>query len=160
MHLTRWRPHDWGRLTCIVALLLSGARTVQGQSTRPAPSSPDTSAAAVVRAYIDAYNAHDVEGVIALLAPDFTWLSVVSDSVQVEARGQAALRTQLLEYFRAIPTARSELDVLSVVGPWVSARERAHWVAAAGPRSQASLSVYEVRAGRLRRVWYYPVVRD
>jgi hypothetical protein len=41
----------------------------------------------------------------------------------------------------------------------VSARERAHWVGSAGPRSQAALSVYEVRAGTIQRVWYFPVVR-
>lgn len=124
----------------------------------PAPAA-DTAPAAVVRAYIAAYNAHDIDAVVSFLTPDFTWINVVGDSVSIEARGPADIRAQLAAYFRELPTARSELEDVTVLGPWVSARERAHWVGARGPRSQASLSVYEVRRGRLRRVWYYPVVR-
>lgn len=131
-----------------------------GTSAPAAPTPRDTSAAAVVRAYIAAYSAHDVEKVLTFLAPDFVWLSITADSVAVEARGVDAIRAQLVDYFRSIPTARSTLEDVTALGPWVSARERAHWVSASGPRSQASLSVYEVREGLLRRVWYYPVVRE
>lgn len=140
--------------------LMVGGGVVRAQGTGAAPPKPDTSAASVVRAYIDAYNSHDIEKVLSFLAADFVWLSITADSVSVEARGVAAIRTQLAQYFRTIPTSRSELEEVSALGPWVSARERAHWVGANGPRSQASLSVYEVRGGRLQRVWYYPAVRE
>jgi hypothetical protein len=148
------------RVLSAFALLLTASTVGRAQEVRAAPTAHDTSAATVVRAYIDAYNAHDIEKVLSFLAPDFVWLSISADSVAVEARGVAAIRAQLVEYFRAIPTARSTLEELSVLGPWVSARERAHWVSASGPRSQASLSVYEVRGNQLRRVWYFPVVRE
>jgi len=146
----------------LVMTISAHAIAAQGVSAASSatPALRDTSAAAVVRAYIAAYNAHDVEKVLTFLAPDFVWLSITADSVAVEARGVEAIRAQLVDYFRSIPTARSTLEDVTALGPWVSARERAHWVSASGPRSQASLSVYEVREGLLRRVWYYPVVRE
>ncbi len=144
-------------LACL--LLLVTPRIARAQQSPAAPVQRDTSAAAVVRGYLQAYNAHDTEAIVALLSPEFVWLSITGDSTTIEARGIAAIRAQLESYFRSLPTARSEVEELTVLGPWVSAREHAHWVSASGPRSQASLSVYEVRAGLLRRVWYYPVVR-
>ncbi|NOT06959.1 MAG: nuclear transport factor 2 family protein [Gemmatimonadales bacterium] len=120
----------------------------------------DTAALAVVRAYMEAYNSHDVDGVVRMLSPDFTWLSLSGDSVTVEVRGASAVRASLVQYFRAFPSARSEIEGATVLGPWVTVRERAHWQSAAGPRSQAAISVYEVRGGLLRRVWYYPVVKS
>jgi hypothetical protein len=129
-----------------------------GQSDSSSPQPRDTSAAEVVRGYVRAYNAHDLDAMLSFLAPDFVWLSLVDDSVVVEARGVEAIRAQMVEYFRRLPSARSDVEELSALGPWVSAKERAHWTGASGPRSQASLSVYEVRGGLLRRVWYYPTV--
>ena len=106
-----------------------------------------------------AYNAHGIDAVLSFLAPEFVWLHATGDSLTVEARGAAMVRTQLAGYFRQLPSARSTLEELTVLGPWVSARERAHWTSAAGSRSQAALSVYEVRGGLIRRVWYFPSVR-
>ncbi len=150
------------RAPWIALLLVAGASGLPAQ--RPGASSAaaaaDTTPAAVVQAYIRAYNAHDVEATVAFLASDFVWLSIAGDSVAVEARGTDAIRAGLREYFRATPTSRSTLVALSALGPWVTAHERAEWVSASGPRAQASVSVYEVRGGLLRRVWYYPVVRE
>lgn len=140
-------------------LLLAGAQEMSAQAAPAVPTPRDTTAAAVVVAYVRAYNAHDVEAVLSFLAPDFVWLSASGDSLTVEARGPAMVRTQLSGYFRQLPSARSELEALTVLGPWVSVKERAHWTGSAGPRSQAALSVYEVRGGLIQRVWYYPSVR-
>ena len=125
-----------------------------------AQSAPDTTALAVVRAYFAAYNVHDVDGVIRLLSADFTWLSLTGDSISVEVRGADAIRSSLVQYFQDFPSARSDIESATALGPWVTIRERARWLGTAGPRSQASISVYEVRAGLLRRVWYYPVVKE
>ncbi len=136
-------PISAGRLVFMVGLLGLPANEVQAQSALPAVAAPDTTVLAVVRAYFAAYNVHDVDGVIRLLSPDFTWFSLSGDSLSVEARG-----------------ATSEIESATALGPWVTVRERARWQGTAGPRSQAGISVYEVRAGLLRRVWYYPAVKD
>lgn len=113
----------------------------------------------VVRAFIAAYNRHAVPDLLALADTGIVWLSVEGDSVRVEARGRAALEQSLTGYFRQVPSTRSDVESLSALGPWVSVRERARWQGANGPRTQAALSVYEVRDGLVRRVWYYPAVR-
>jgi ketosteroid isomerase-like protein len=135
-----------------IALLAAGT---SGAAAPPAESAE----AATVRAYFAAYNAHDIDAVVKLLHADFVWLNVVEDTIAVEVRGQEAVRTSLTGYFRGLPTARSEIESIATLGPWVSVRERAHWTGKSGARSQASLSVYEVRDGLLRRVWYYPSVK-
>jgi hypothetical protein len=112
-----------------------------------------------LHAYLAAYNAHDVEAVVGFLDPEFTWLRVDGDSVHVELHGIEAFRASLTQYFAQLPSARSEIDVITALGPWISVRERATWTGRSGPQAQSALSIYEVRAGKLRRVWYYPVVR-
>jgi hypothetical protein len=149
-----------GRLVFMAGLLGLPANEVQGQSALPAVAAPDTTALAVVRAYFAAYNAHDVDGVIRLLTSDFTWLSLSGDSLSVEARGANAIRSSLVQYFQDFPSAMSEMESATALGPWVTVRERARWQGTAGPRSQAAISVYEVRAGLLRRVWYFPAVKQ
>lgn len=147
-----------GRLLLTFGLLSLWPNGAHGQSTPPAAAS-DSAALAVVRGYFAAYNAHDVDGVIRYLSADFTWLSASGDSLVVELRGASSMRASLVQYFQDLPSARSEIEGAVVLGPWVTVRERAHWQSTSGPRSQASISVYEVREGLLRRVWYYPVVK-
>jgi hypothetical protein len=151
------RTHS-GRLLLTFGLFCLWPNGAHGQSS-PMAAASDSSTLAVVRAYFAAYNAHDVDGVIRFLSADFTWLSVSGDSVVVELRGAGSIRASLVQYFQDLPSARSEIEGTAVLGPWVTVRERAHWQSTAGPRSQASISVYEVRGGLLRRVWYYPVVK-
>jgi len=119
----------------------------------------DSPEAVTVQAYVGAYNAHDIDAVLRLIHPDFVWLNLDGDEIKVEARGKDAIRAMLTSYFKGLPSARSEIESISTLGPWVSVRERAHWTGKSGPKSQAALSVYEVRDGLLRRVWYYPSVK-
>ena len=153
-------PISAGHLVLIVGLLGLPANGVHAQSPPATVAAPDTTALAVVRAYFAAYNAHDVDGVIRLLSADFTWLNLSGDSLSVEVRGANAIRSSLVQYFQDFPSAKSEIESAAALGPWVTVRERARWQGTEGPRSQAAISVYEVRAGLLRRVWYYPAVKD
>lgn len=140
---------------CTAAVIALAPRLVECQASAPRDTAPE----AVVRAFVQAFNTHDLDAMLSFAAPEIVWLSVAGDSVTIDARGAGVLREQMGAYFRRLPSARSELETVTTLGPWVSARERAHWTAATGPRSQASLSVYEIRGGLVRRVWYYPVVR-
>ena len=149
-----------GGLGFALALLLLPRPTIQAQEPAPAPSAADSASLSVVRSYFAAYNEHDIDAVVRLLTADFVWLNLAGDSITVEVRGADAVRSGLVDYFRRLPTARSDIEAITALGPWVSVRERARWVGANGPRSQAALSVYEVRGGLLRRVWYYPEVRE
>ena len=128
-------------------------------ATRIQSSASSTEAEKVVRSFVDAYNRHDIPGLLTLADPDIEWLSVEADTVRAETRGRDALGRSLTSYFKQFPTSQSTIDSVVSNGPWVAARERAEWTDKTGPRSQSSLSVYEIHDGRVRRVWYYPVVR-
>ena len=110
----------------------------------------------VVRQFEAAFNKHDVAALTALVTDDAQWLSVNGDKLSVETSGKAALETWLSGYFKSCPTCRSEFESVMVAGSYVIAHERASWESKSGPKAQRSLSVYEVRGGLIRRVWYYP----
>jgi hypothetical protein len=141
-----------------------------GASLRPAPAAapvaPTLAArttasaeAGIVRRFVDAYNARDLEALLGLAHPDIAWLSVSGDSVSVETRGAGPLRDAMAAHFASASATRSELEAVDANGPFVSTREVARWTSPRGPRAQASIAVYEVREGRVRRVWYFPSVR-
>ncbi|MDZ4863788.1 MAG: nuclear transport factor 2 family protein [Gemmatimonadota bacterium] len=161
MGVGNWGDRRWalGGIGFALALLLLSRSTIQAQAA-PAAAAADSASLIVVRSYFAAYNSHDVDAVLRHIAPEFVWLNLAGDSITVELRGADAVRSGLIDYFRRLPTARSDIEAISALGPWVSVRERARWAGANGPRSQAALSVYEVRGGLLRRVWYYPEVRE
>ena len=132
-------------------------RSVPEVSAAPGAAAMD-SAELTVRSFVAAYNSHDVQAMLALADSGIAWLSVMGDSVAIETRGRAELEASLSAYFRRLPSTRSTLEALTATGPWVTVRERAHWQGRDGPRSQAAVAVYEVREGRVRRVWYFPAV--
>lgn len=111
---------------------------------------------AVVRKFEAAFNKHDVAAMAVLVTDDAQWLSVNGDKLSVETSGKAALETWLTGYFKSCPTCHSEFEDVRVSGSFVTTHERATWESKSGPKAQRSLSVYEVRGGLIRRVWYYP----
>jgi hypothetical protein len=121
-------------------------------------SSPPDNARAV-EAFVAAFNARDVDAMLALATDDIAWLSIDGTAVSVETSGKAALAESLRKYFASCPTCRSEVVIGAQTTARVAAVETATWTAASGPRSQRSLSIYEFVEGRIRRVFYYPAER-
>jgi uncharacterized protein YciI len=120
-----------------------------------------TPEAVVLRAYYDAFNLRDAAATAALCAEDVRWFTVDGDKVAPEASGRGALQEWLAGYFKSLPTVRSEVLSLEQAGAHLTVRERVSWDNAAGRRvSQQALGVYEVRDGLIRRVWYFPSVKD
>ena len=77
--------------------------------------------------------------------------------MSVQLSGREAFAQSMVSYFRALPTARAEIEETIEYGRFVAARERTYWTGADGiERSAAALAVYEVEHGRIQRVWYYP----
>lgn len=109
-----------------------------------------------VEAFMAAYNDHDVEAMLELVHPEVQWLSVEGDSIHVEADGASALGSAMREYFASTPSSRSTMVDVMEAGRFVSVRERATWEGEEGAGTQSALAVYEVVAGRILQVWYYP----
>jgi hypothetical protein len=151
------------RSTALVALVVFAA-VFSTFAADPTPSpSPSTETEPepirVVRAYIDAFNRHDIPAMAERVGEEFVWFNVTSDRATVEVKGRDSLRKTLANYFRGTPTVRSEIEGIVSAGDYVSFRERASWTSLLGQRSQSSLAVYEVKGGLITRAWYYPAAK-
>ena len=154
---TLLKPSMMIRATTLFAMMVLGATDAPAQ--RVALTAPrDSSPVAVVRAYVAAFNAKKLDAMMARVSPGMVWLNVAGDSTTLGGRGVDAFQRLLSGYFREVPTARSELLDVRALGPWVTTHERTRWSAqtAGGTGGQSSIVVYEVRAGLVQRVWFYP----
>lgn len=141
----------------LVLLALPVGRTASAGAQRPAISPRDTTPIAVIRAYVAAFNAKNLDVMMQAVTRDFVWMSVSGDSLTDVGRGVDTFRQLIEGYFRAVPSARSELSKIDATGPWVTTHERTRWDAAPTEvGGQTSLVVYEVRDGLIRRAWFYP----
>lgn len=147
--LVRWR------LVLLVILLLGHTAAAGAQRARRSPR--DTTPISVVREYVAAFNAKELDAMMRVVAREVVWMSVAGDSLTDVGRGVDAFRRMIAGYFRAVPTARSELIKIDATGPWVTTHERTRWEASSsGVGGQTSLVVYEVRDGQIRHAWFYP----
>ncbi len=105
---------------------------------------------------MDAFNAHDVKAMAALVTNDVQWLNVADDKVTEETGSRDALVASMTAYFKSCPTCRSSLAGVIATANRVSAVEVAHWQGRDGPRTQRGIAVYEFSGELIRRVYYYP----
>ncbi|MCC6244838.1 MAG: nuclear transport factor 2 family protein [Gemmatimonadaceae bacterium] len=149
------------RTVFLLVLLAFPVGRTAAVGAQPAARSPrDTTPVSVVREYVAAFNAKDLDAMMGKVASDVVWMSVSGDSLTDVGRGVDAFRQLIAGYFRAVPSARSELITIDATGPWVTTHERTRWEASpGGVGGQTSLVVYEVRDGLIRRAWFYPSLR-
>src|SRR5690606_25934046 len=115
-------------------------------------------AAQVVRSFVEAFNAHDVDAMLSLAADDIRWLRVSGSTVDTETTGKGELGDAMREYFERFSTARSALRSVSAVGRFVTTIEQAEWDTMLESRSQCGVAVYEVDDAKIKNVWYFPPV--
>lgn len=135
------------RMTWLVTLLMICVTT-----TASSVSSKD-----IVLDFVDAYNKHDIEAMMALCSDNVRWLTVTTDTVIVEAAGKKNLASQMREHFTRSPQTNSTLLAAEDDGPMVVAIERASAGVDVESRSQCSASVYQLRDGLIENVWYFDV---
>ncbi len=144
-----------GRLILLFTLLFGLSAAAGAQ--RAVNSPRDTTPISVVREYVAAFNAKDLDAMMRAVASDVVWMSVAGDSLADVGRGIDAFRRMIAGYFRAVPSAHSELSKIDATGPWVTTHERTRWEASSsGVGGQTSLVVYEVRDRLIRHAWFYP----
>ncbi len=133
-------------------------RPFQHGDTRPPLATPE---AAVIRSLVAAYNARDTAAVLAHYAPDAQLTPLDPAAAQLDLGSPAALGRWLDAVFSAAPDLRCELLDLTQSGVHVSYRERTTFTDRDGRRrTQTSLAVHEVRAGKIVRAWYYPATKS
>ena len=115
----------------------------------------EITAASLVRLYVAAYNARNVDLMLTRVSDDIRWMSVDSDDLVTEAQGKRELGAVMNSYFENLPSARSKIREIHTIGSYVSVIEEAQWTAESGAKSQCALAVYEIDAGLIANVWYH-----
>ncbi len=141
------------KLLALLVITFSLQSTALGDKK---PVAKDSSPQSVVHAFEKAFNDHRVDDMLALLSPDVVWFSIAGDSMTTEARGRDYISTWLKDYFKSLPSIRSSFDGVISSGSFIATLERPTWTTPDGPRSQQALGIYEVRDGKILRIWYFP----
>ncbi|KGI78063.1 nuclear transport factor 2 family protein [Oleiagrimonas soli] len=140
------------RLAGLITLLAAApvySATAATCGTTTATSSP----AEVVQAQVDAYNAHDIEAFVACYAEDARVIDL--SGKRPEVKGQAALK-QTFAFLGKVPKNFGVDIVKRVVdGPVVIDLEHLHGLPP-GKHAPDSLAVYEVRNGKIVKLWFPP----
>lgn len=105
--------------------------------------------AGVVQRQLDAYNARDIEALLAVYADDAQLFEHPSTLLAV---GTAQLRERFAARFRE-PNLHAELLHRRVVGRIVVDHERVTRTFPAGPGTIELVMIYEIVGGRIQRAW-------
>ena len=112
-----------------------------------------------IPAFVEAFNAQDLDRMVALLHPKAGWHYLQGGEVFSEARGQAAIRASMEHYFRDHVDTRSAIGPCQRNGPFISTVETASWGPPDDRRSQSAMAVYRLKDDLIREVYYFPAVK-
>ncbi|MDP1832788.1 MAG: nuclear transport factor 2 family protein [Geothrix sp.] len=114
-----------------------------------APSPKILSPAATVQKQIEAFNAHDLEGFLALFAEDVEVSGIPGTSTPT---GKVQLRELYAERFKANPDLHASAEAQMVSGGFVIQKERIKGRAGKKEALEAVV-IYQVKAGKILRMW-------
>lgn len=117
---------------------------------------PESIARSTVMGLNLGFNMHSPDEMARNVTDDVEWFTVAGAAISVEANGKQALLEGMRDYFESVRDVRAEIEATLPNLPFVATRERVYWQTDDGERSQASLAVYELEGGKVRRVWYFP----
>ena len=104
---------------------------------------------AVVQQQLDAYNARDIEALVAIYAAD---AQMFEHPAKLLASGSAALRERFLGRFKE-PNLYAQLLKRVVMGNTVIDHERVARTFAEGPGTVELMMIYEIQNGKIAKAW-------
>jgi len=142
------------RLASVIPILQTPAEAIPGDS--PGAQTRAGEAAEVVKRFNDALNAHDPDGMMALMTPGciFENTSPAPDESRLE--GQSAVRAFWVDFFHHAPHAQIEIEELFSTGSRVVMRWRYQWRQTAGEIGHVrGVDVYSIRDGLIAEKFSY-----
>jgi hypothetical protein len=138
-------------LCCVLMTAAAGCRS--GEKDRPSnPSTPGPSEAErVVQRGADADNRHDLEGLVAVFAPD---ARVYRFPDQLLTNSRDTVRARFRKMFADEPNGHVVISPRIVWGRFVVDRETITRLKSGKPDS--ALWIYEVQGGQIVRAWVVP----
>jgi ketosteroid isomerase-like protein len=101
----------------------------------------------VVLKFNEAFNRHDVEGMMALMSDDCVFENTSPAPDGTVYRGQAAVRQFWLDFFQASPLARIEVEEVFGLGFRCVMRWRYEWGGEGDSGHVRGVDVYQLRGG-------------
>ena len=139
-----------------IAAVLLAAAACSPDAERAAPPAATSDAERVVTELMAAFNAHDPDRMREYWHGDVAWFEISGDQSSAVTTSASQLHTELVAYFDAYPTVSSSLENISVNGNYLTAIERPVWEQDGERKSQASIVIYEIIDGKVKRFWYFP----
>lgn len=139
--------HDEIHMACRRTHTGTGTGTDTGTSATDHPQ--DSSPEAVVQRQLDAYNARDVDALVAVYAED---AQLFEHPATLLASGRAALRERFAPRLRE-PNLHAHLLRRIVMAPYVVDHERIVRSFPEGPGTVEMTMIYEVRGAAIARAW-------
>jgi hypothetical protein len=138
----------------IAAAFVVAACSPDAERNSPPPAVGDN--VEVVNGVMAAFNAHDADKMLDYWHSDVTWIELSGAQSSTVTTSAQQLHDEMVAYFEAYPTVKSSLENIAVNGNFVTAVERPVWEEGGERKSQASVVVYEIIDGKVKRFWYYP----
>lgn len=110
---------------------------------------PPADALAVVRAFNDAFNSHDVAAIMALMTEDCVFENTRPAPDGTRYEGQAAVRAFWEQFFANSPQARFEFGDMFAAGDRCVVRWTYHWVRNEVAGHVRGVDVFRVRDGKI-----------
>ncbi len=135
----------WPGFSLAILLLISSAAVTPAEATNND----------VLGDYIEAYNSHDIDGMLEHMATDVRWMNIDGDELSIATTGKKEFRNIMEGYFEHFPTAQSTITGSQSVGDFITTIEQASWVWENTPRSQCAMAVYSFEDNLIVNVWYH-----
>lgn len=133
------------RILLVIAMILATVGCGRHQEELPP----------VLDEFYEAFNRHDVDGMLALADEGIRMYSVTADTTTIDIDGKARLGEWLTGYFEEYPQVQSRVKNITLQGAYVSFIEIPTWGEPGNRTSQSSLAVYKISDGKILAAWYY-----
>ena len=110
---------------------------------------PQEQPEAVVQRQLEAYNAHDIDAFLATYSPD---IEVFTLGGERQSQGLDAMRARYGKMFKDVPQLHCDISRRIVQGNVVVDHE--HLTGLPNGGTVDAIAIYEVRRGKIRRVWF------
>jgi hypothetical protein len=113
-----------------------------------APTPKNLSPVGTVERQIELFNAHDLEGFLALFADELEVFTLPGPSAST---GKTRLRELYAERFRTNPDLHASAEAQMVSGDFVIQKEKIK--GRAGKEALVAVTIYQVKAGKILKMW-------
>ncbi|NRD75864.1 nuclear transport factor 2 family protein [Shewanella sp. VB17] len=110
----------------------------------------------VVQSFMQAYNKHDVVGMMSHTNEDLTWMHITGKKIVIETSTKAEFGAAMTDYFESLEGVNATIVKMIESGSYVSTVEKVTWDNDGEELSQCSIGTFRVKTGKIAEFWYFP----